>query len=35
MGENHKIYIQVYEKAIDSKAKTKAIMKRRQALILS
>ena len=35
MGENHKIYIQVYEKAIDSKAKTKAIMKRKQALILS
>jgi len=35
MWENHKIYIQVYEKAIDSKAKTKAIMKRRQALILS
>lgn len=35
MGENHKIYIQVYEKAIEWPAKTRAIMKRRQALILS
>ena len=35
MGENHKIYIQVYQQALDTKAKAKAIMKRKQALILS
>ena len=35
MNENHKIYIQVYEQALDTKAKARAIMKRKQALILS
>ena len=35
MWENHKIYIQVYQQALDTKAKAKAIMKRKQALILS
>lgn len=35
MNENHKIYIQVYQQALDTKAKARAIMKRKQALILS
>lgn len=35
MNENHKIYIQVYQQALDTKAKAKAIMRRKQALILS
>ena len=35
MTENHKIYIQVYQQALDTKAKKKAIMRRKQALILS
>ena len=35
MNENHKIYIQVYQQALDTKAKQRAIMKRKQALILS
>lgn len=35
MWENHKIYIQVYQQALDTKAKARAIMKRKQALILS
>lgn len=35
MNENHRIYIQVYQQALDTKAKAKAIMKRKQALILS
>ena len=35
MNENHKIYIQVYEQALDTKAKVKAIMARKRALILS
>ena len=35
MNENHKIYIQVYQQALDTKAKKKAIMRRKQALILS
>ena len=35
MNENHRIYIQVYEQALDTKAKARAIMKRKQALILS
>ena len=35
MNENHKIYIQVYQQALDTKAKKKAIMRRKQALIVS
>ena len=35
MAENHKIYIQVYQQALDTKAKAKAIMRRKQALIVS
>ena len=35
MNENHKIYIQVYQQALDTKAKAKAIMRRKQALIVS
>ena len=35
MNENHKIYIQVYQQALDTKAKKKAILRRKQALILS
>ena len=35
MNENHQIYIQVYQQALDTKAKQRAIMKRKQALILS
>ena len=35
MNENHKIYIQVYQQALDTKAKQRAIMRRKQALILS
>ena len=35
MNENHKIYIQVYQQALDTRAKARAIMKRKQALILS
>jgi len=35
MNENHQIYIQVYQQALDTKAKQKAIMRRKQALILS
>lgn len=35
MNENHKIYIMVYQQALDTKAKARAIMKRKQALILS
>ena len=35
MWENHKIYIMVYEKAIDTPAKVKAIAARRRALVLS
>ena len=35
MNENHKIYIQVYQQALDTKAKARAIMRRKQALILS
>lgn len=35
MWENHKIYIQVYQQALDTKAKARAIMKRKQALLLS
>ena len=35
MSENHKIYIQVYQQALDTKAKQRAIMRRKQALILS
>lgn len=35
MNEDHSIYIQIYQKALDTKAKARAIMKRRQALILS
>lgn len=35
MNEDHSIYIQIYQKALDTKAKARAIMKRKQALILS
>ena len=35
MNENHKIYILVYQQALDTKAKARAIMRRKQALILS
>ena len=35
MNENHKIYIEVYQQALDTEAKRKAIMRRKQALILS
>ena len=35
MNENHKIYIQVYQQALDTPAKHRAILKRKQALILS
>ena len=35
MNEDHSIYIQIYQKALDTKAKAKAIMRRKQALILS
>ena len=35
MWENHKIYIMVYEKAIDTPAKVKAIAARKRALVLS
>ena len=35
MNENHRIYIQVYQQALDTKAKKKAIMRRKQALIVS
>jgi hypothetical protein len=35
MNENHKIYIQVYQQALDTEAKARAIMRRKQALILS
>ncbi len=35
MNENHRIYIQIYQQALDTKAKARAIMKRKQALILS
>lgn len=35
MSENHKIYIQVYQQALDTKAKARAIMRRKQALIIS
>lgn len=35
MWENHRIYLQVYQKALDTKAKARAIMKRKQALVLS
>ena len=35
MNENHRIYIQVYQQALDTRAKQKAIMRRKQALILS
>lgn len=35
MSENHQIYINVYNQAVDTPAKTKAILARRRALILS
>lgn len=35
MSENHKIYIQIYQQAIDTPAKEKAINARKRALILS
>ena len=35
MWENHKIYILVYQQALDTPAKARAILKRKQALVLS
>lgn len=35
MSENHQIYINVYNQAVDTEAKTKAILARRRALIVS
>jgi hypothetical protein len=35
MNENHNIYIQVYQQAIDTPAKEKAIAARQRALVLS
>lgn len=35
MNEDHSIYIQIYQKALDTKAKERAIAKRKQALLLS
>jgi hypothetical protein len=35
MQENHSIYIQVYQQAIPSKYKDKAIAARKRALVLS
>ena len=35
MNENHRIYIMVYQQALDTPAKKKAIMRRKQALIVS
>lgn len=35
MNENHSIYIQVYQQALDTEAKRKAIAARKRALLLS